>query len=368
MTTCILFESGMKGMGITFHLSHLVCEIHKQNSNIVIIHDGTEQEKGLLQSLKEKGIEDFDYSKNSIHLLLKYLRQKGYNKFIFHAESYGGCRLIEPFKKQYNIHVLLGMNAYKYSTPYRSLVLKYIKHRYSQIVDTWIFFSQQARLDFCHAANIYNHTFVIPWGVENFITTSKATHYTDVFKNKTYLYQSNIKYVFYAAQFYKNKSHRLLISIMKKYLHDGQVKLVLAGNGIEINNIHQLCIKYGIDNNVIFLGRIPRPIFITHLKNAFLSLVLSKNETFGHCILEPLQMGVPVISTPTGIAPQIITDFYNGFVINRSNKNKWKNIIAHVINGSIHLEPKYQELFTWSEVAKLYSKLYHYISEDMLEN
>ncbi|MCD8091653.1 MAG: glycosyltransferase [Bacteroides sp.] len=129
-----------------------------------------------------------------------------------------------------------------------------------------------------------------------------------------------------------------------------------------MNHIRQMCTEYGIADNVIFLGRMPRQLLMSHLKNAFLALVLSKNETFGHNILEPLQLEIPVISTPTGIAPQIITDFRNGFTIARNDKSKWESILAGVIDGSIQLEAKHQELYTWPEVAKIYTKLYNYIS------
>lgn len=362
MKTCILFEGGMKGMGITFHLSRLVCEIYKLFPCIVVIHDGTEQEKGLLELLKSNKIEDFDYVKNPISHLMETLRLRGYCQFIFHAESYGGCRLIEPLKKKYNIHVLLGMNAYKYASSYRNYVVKYIKYRYSKIVDTWVFFSHQSRSEFCRDANVFDHTFVIPWGVEDFSNIIPAQKYKDVFNEKEFYYTKETKYIFYAAQFYAHKSHKTLIEILKFYLKDGKVKLMLGGNGPEMENIHKLCIQLGIAENVIFMGRVPRNIFITHMKNAFLSLVLSKNETFGHCILEPLQLGIPVISTPTGIALKAIQDFKNGFIIDRSNLEKWKEIVDLIINDKIKLNSEYQELYTWPEVASLYVKLYKYVS------
>lgn len=355
MKRCILFQ------GISFPLACLACQIHKLVSDFIVIHDGIEPDEGLLQLLEKNGIEHFDYTKKTIKDLLECLTQRGYDRFIFHAETYKACRLIEPMKKLYDIHVMLVMNAYRYGRSYRNLVMKYIKYRYSPIVDTWIFLSQQSRIEFCRVANVYDQSFVVPWGVEDCLTINKALTYTDIFTNKENLYQSDIKYIFYLARFDKYKAHQQLINLTKEYLHDGLVKLVLAGNGEKINYIHQLCTEYGIANNVIFLGRVPRQLLLSHVKNAFLALVLSKCETFGYNILEPLQLGIPVISTPTGIAPQIITDFRNGFTIAQKNKNKWKNILSGVMNGSIQLEAKHQELYTWPEVAKIYTKLYSHI-------
>lgn len=361
-TNYILFEGGMRGMGVTCHLSRLACELHRFSSDLklIVVHDGTEQEEGLLHLLDKNGIDSFNYALDDIDRLLTQLSEDGYS-IIFHAESYGGCRLIEPYKKKYHIHVLLGMNSYKYGSPYRSLVVKYIRFRYSKIVDNWIFFSQKARMEFCSSANVFNRTFVIPWGVEDFSKISLAKEYRDVFTNKVCCYDKGIKYIFYAAQFHAHKMHKQLILLLKDYLRNGKVKLMLGGDGVEMENIHNLCIKLGIDDNVVFMGRVPHPIFITHMKNAFLSLVLSKNETFGHCILEPLQLGIPVISTPTGIAPEIIHDFKNGFTIDRKNLEGWRQMIDLVLNDSIILKSEYQELYTWSEVALLYVNLYNYV-------
>lgn len=360
---CILFEGGMRGMGITFHLSHLACELHRlcPDLKLIVVHDGTEQERGLLHLLNENGIESFNYALNNIGILLVELAENGYS-IIFHAESYGGCRLIEPYKKRFHIHVLLGMNAYKHGSPYRELAIKFIRFRYGKIVDTYVFFSQQAREEFCRSANVYNKTFVIPWGVEDLSELKCAERYQEYYTQKEDFYQPDVKYVFYAAQFHKHKKHRMLVNLLESYLRDGNVKLVLAGNGAEMDNIHQLCIDKEISNNVIFLGRVPRKEFLSHLKNAFCSLVLSKNETFGHCILEPLQLGIPVISTPRGIAPSIITDFNNGLTIPLSNKEKWAKAIDGLLNGHLKLEARHQELYTWPMVANLYVKLYNFIA------
>lgn len=156
MKKCILFQ------GVSFHLSQLACEIHKLFPDIVVVHDGIEPDEGLFQLLERNKIEHFDFTKKSIKHLLESLRLRGYDRFIFHAESYRGCRIIEPMKKLYDIHVMFVMNAYLHASPYRNLVVKYIKYRYSKIVDTWIFLSQQSRIEFCSAANVYNQTFVVP--------------------------------------------------------------------------------------------------------------------------------------------------------------------------------------------------------------
>ena len=88
---------------------------------------------------------------------------------------------------------------------------------------------------------------------------------------------------------------------MEKHLHRGDVKLMLAGNGAEIDRIHQQCIDLGIVENVVFMGRVLRKELMGHMKNAFCSVVLSKNETFGHCILEPCSSVSPCCPRPLAL-------------------------------------------------------------------
>lgn len=152
---------------------------------------------------------------------------------------------------------------------------------------------------------------------------------------------------------------------MAKHLHRGDVKLMLAGDGPEIDRIHQLCIDLGIAENVVFMGRVLRRELMGHMKNALCSVVLSKNETFGHCILEPLQLGVPVLSTPTGIAPTIISDFVNGFTIPLSNRRKWQLMIDEVLEGRVKLHAEYDPLYSWPMTAQRYNSLYDLVGRTM---
>ncbi len=363
--TCVLFEGGMPGMGVTYHLCQLAQEVYKLRSDIVVVHDGTEQEPGLLERLRAMKVGEFDYSRQPLEQLFEKKKAEGYDNFVFHGESFGGLRMLKPLKKRYDIHVMFCANSYRNVRWYRDIAVKAIRWEFRHTVDSWIFFAQQPREEFCRAANVYDKTFVIPWGVEDFSQIKPAKTYTDVYTKRTLPYEGGVKYVFYAAQFHKHKNHRLLVSLMQDHLRRGGVKLMLGGNGAEMDHIHQLCADLGIGENVVFMGRVPRAHFLDHMKNAYCSIVLSKNETFGHCIMEPLQLGVPVISTPTGIAPTAINDFRNGFTIPLSNRRKWKLIIGEVLEGRIQLHSEYNPLYSWPTTAQMYNSLYELVGQHM---
>ncbi len=353
----------MPGMGVTYHLCQLAQEVYKLRDDIVVVHDGTEQEPRLLDKLRAMKVGEFDYSQRPLKELFEQKLKEGYDNFVFHGESFGGLRMLKPFKKQYDIHAMYCTNSYRHGEWYRDIAVKAIWWEFRHTVDSWIFFAQQPREEFCRAANVYDKTFVIPWGVEDFSQIQPAKTYTDAYTKQVLPYEGGVKYVFYAANFQKHKNHRLLVSLMQDHLRKGDVKLMLGGSGTEMDGIHQLCIDLGIAENVVFMGRVPRAHFLEHMKNAYCSIVLSKNETFGHCIMEPLQLGVPVISTPTGIAPTVINDFKNGFTIPLSNRRKWKLIIGEVLDGRIQLHSEYNPLYSWPMTARLYNSLYDLVGQ-----
>ena len=367
MKTCVLFEGGMPGMGVTFHLCQLAQEVYKLRNDIVVVHDGTEQEPGLFDQLRTLGVLEFDYSQQPLEKLFEQKKAEGYDRFIFHGESFAGLRMMKRYKKRYDIHVMYCTNSYRHGEWYMNIAVKAIRWEFRHTVDSWIFFAQQPREEFCRAANVYDKTFIIPWGVEDFSEIQPAKTYTDVYtkKEQPYATGGGTRYVFYAARFSKRKNHPLLVSLMQKHLRNGDVKLMLAGDGAEKDRIHQMCIDLGIRENVVFMGRVLRKELIGHMKNAFCSIVLSQNETFGHCILEPLQLGVPVLSTPTGVAPTIICDFVNGFTIPLSNKKKWQLMIDEVMEGRVKLHAEYDPLYSWPTTAQRYNSLYELIGHTM---
>lgn len=184
MKTCVLFEGGMPGMGVTFHLCQLAQEVYKLRNDIVVVHDGTEQEAGLFDQLRTLGVLEFDYSQQPLEKLFEQKKAEGYDRFIFHGESFAGLRMMKRYKKRYDIHVMYCTNSYRHGEWYMNIAVKAIRWEFRHTVDSWIFFAQQPREEFCRAANVYDKTFIIPWGVEDFSEIQPAKTYTDVYTKK----------------------------------------------------------------------------------------------------------------------------------------------------------------------------------------
>ncbi|WP_323593415.1 glycosyltransferase [Aliarcobacter butzleri] len=114
------------------------------------------------------------------------------------------------------------------------------------------------------------------------------------------------KYIVHIGRFAKVKRHDILIKAFSK-INDKDLKLILVGDGEEKQNIESLIKKLNLESKVILTGFLDNPYPI--VKNAKLLVLSSENEGFGNVIIEALSLNIPVISTATIGAKEILKDF-----------------------------------------------------------
>ena len=90
-------------------------------------------------------------------------------------------------------------------------------------------------------------------------------------------------------------------------------KLLLVGDGPEMNIVIQLVKQLGLENDVLFLGKqnnLSELYAICDLK-----LLLSEKESFGLVLIEAMSCGVPCIGTDIGGIPEVIEHNKNGYIV-----------------------------------------------------
>ena len=104
------------------------------------------------------------------------------------------------------------------------------------------------------------------------------------------------------------KNHETLIRAFTLALPQlGEAKLVIIGEGRLETDLEQLVHSLGMTNHVIFSGVVPKA---HRVMKAFDFFVLpSVNEPFGIVLLEAMAAKVPIISSDTGGAPEIVDSF-----------------------------------------------------------
>ncbi|MGB3650255.1 MAG: glycosyltransferase family 4 protein [Rivularia sp. (in: cyanobacteria)] len=95
-----------------------------------------------------------------------------------------------------------------------------------------------------------------------------------------------------------------------------EAQLIIAGQGVEAQNLKSLAEKLEVDKSVKWLGHIPRPELEQHFDAAWVQVVPSLwAEPFGNVTTEAMMRGTAVIASATGAQPEIVRDRQTGFLV-----------------------------------------------------
>lgn len=113
----------------------------------------------------------------------------------------------------------------------------------------------------------------------------------------------------------------------------GKLKLYIGGNG-EIEHVKQLIKEYGIADIVIFEGWVSGDKKIELLNKSDAYILPSYKEGLPISILEAMSYGMPIISTPVGGIPEIVSNGENGYLVEPGNKEYIYKAIISLLNDS----------------------------------
>lgn len=168
----------------------------------------------------------------------------------------------------------------------------------------------------------------------------------------------------FPAQFRKGKNQDLIIQAFHSYCtatNDRTSTLTLPGSGPLLNQMKELASSLNLEKQVIFPGQLSKE----EIKNAYLqsnvAIVASNSETFGQSIVEPYVLGRCVLSTPVGVATEIIHN-NNGFLFgNASQLTDILRTLAADKNRLVEIgfnNFNERNQFAWSEITRQYKQLF----------
>jgi glycosyltransferase involved in cell wall biosynthesis len=92
-------------------------------------------------------------------------------------------------------------------------------------------------------------------------------------------------------------------------------RLVVAGSGVEEARLRRYAQALGIAPRVCFVGPVFGSDKIKLLGGADVMVLPSYSEGLPYALLEAMAAGIPVIATPVGAIPDVVTDGMHGFLV-----------------------------------------------------
>jgi glycosyltransferase involved in cell wall biosynthesis len=166
----------------------------------------------------------------------------------------------------------------------------------------------------------------------------------------------NEKIILSVGYLTENKGFDLLIKALKMLsgeFHKEALQLVIAGEGLARNDLEKLISSLGLGDVVRLVGGIPHQGLYLWYSAADLFCLVSKEEGWPNVLLEAMACGTPVVATPVGGIPEIISSNRIGLLTRRNEKDIAKAISIGLKKRWDHDEIiQFARNHTWHEVVQ----------------
>jgi glycosyltransferase involved in cell wall biosynthesis len=108
-------------------------------------------------------------------------------------------------------------------------------------------------------------------------------------------------------------------------------RLVLVGNGSEINRLRRIAVGAKVIEFVDFVGALSHDRVPVYMNAADVLVLPSRSEASPNVILEALAAGTPVIATRVGGIPDIVTNGKQGFLYSPGDTEQLTNLLSRLL-------------------------------------
>lgn len=141
------------------------------------------------------------------------------------------------------------------------------------------------------------------------------------------------------------------------------IAFIIAGDGSDRSRLEQKAKDVGVDDRVVFTGRVSEEEKADHYRLADVYVMPSAGEGFGFVFLEAMACGIPVIASKTDGGREALRDGSLGMIVDPQNKDELKSAILKTLKVANRTVPDGIEYFSFIN----FKKRVHRIVDDVVE-
>ncbi|TXK71000.1 N-acetyl-alpha-D-glucosaminyl L-malate synthase BshA [Mesonia sp. HuA40] len=218
--------------------------------------------------------------------------------------------------------------------------------------------SESLKLDTLRLFDVTSPIQVIP----NFIDSQKYLNPINECQ-RSLMAQDDERIITHVSNFRKVKRIDDVVKIFYHIQKEMKAKLIMVGEGPEVQPAKELAHSLGIRNKILFMGASNEVEKILCLSDLF--LLPSKNESFGLAALEAMINKVPVISSNTGGIPEVNKNGFSGYLSDVGAVEDMAKKGIHILKNDENLQTfkknAYQQAlaFDLEKIIPQYESVYH---------
>jgi glycosyltransferase involved in cell wall biosynthesis len=159
----------------------------------------------------------------------------------------------------------------------------------------------------------------------------------------------------FVGRLISRKNASLAIEAVSRLQRD-DIELIIAGTGRLQDELKRMAQESDVSEHITFLGYVPESELEMLYAGADMTAFTSTYEGFGLVVLESLAAGTPVVGTPVGSVPDLITDRTEGFIRHPTADSFADAITTALDNPQLYMNMSENartlaEEHSWDEVA-----------------
>lgn len=182
------------------------------------------------------------------------------------------------------------------------------------------------------------NVYIVPTGIEVEKFYKENNKKLDIIKKREELGIKKDDFVIlFVGRIASEKNVEFLLNSMKGLvLESKKIKLLVVGDGPDLNKYKEYCKKNDIDKNCIFTGKVPWENIVDYYLISDVFATASHTETQGLTVIEAMAASLPVLAIKDESFTGTVIDNLNGCIFR--NRREFKKCVLTLFNDRLRLK------------------------------